>query len=89
MHEELKLMAQCGLTPMQILEAATLRPAQYFKMETEIGAIRENMLADLVLLDANPLQDIGNASKINAVVRDGKLHDRCALDQMLKVLETE
>jgi imidazolonepropionase-like amidohydrolase len=89
LHEELKLMAKCGLTPMQILEAATLKPAQYFKMETEIGAIRENMLADLVLLDANPLQDIANTSKINAVVRDGKLHDRRALDQMLEALETE
>jgi len=89
LHEELKLMAECGLTPMQILEAATLRPAQYFNLETEIGAIRENMLADLVLLDANPLVDIGNTSKINAVVRDGKLHDRRALDQMLKELEVE
>jgi len=89
LHEELKLMAKCGLTPMQILESATLRPAQYFKMETEIGVIRRNMLADLVLLDANPLQGIGNTGKINAVVRDGKLHDRRALDQILKVLETE
>ena len=89
LHEELKLLAECGLTPMQILEAATLKPAQYFGMETEIGAIRENMLADLVLLDANPLQNIGNTSKINAVVRDGKLCDRRALDQMLKQLETE
>ena len=89
LHEELKLMAKCGLTPLQILDAATLKPAQYFKMETEIGAIRENMLADLVLLDANPLQDIANTSKINAVVRDGKLHDRHALDQILESLEAE
>ena len=74
---------------MQILEAATLTPAQYFKMDTDLGTIRKNMLADLVLLDANPLEDIRNTSKINAVVRDGKLHDRRALDQMLKVLETE
>ena len=84
LHEELKLLVKCGLTPMQVLEAATLKPAQYFKMETEIGTIRENMLADLVLLDANPLQDIGNTRKIHAVVRYGKLHDRTALDQMLK-----
>jgi imidazolonepropionase-like amidohydrolase len=89
LHEELKLLAECGLTPMQILEAATLKPAQYFKMERRIGAIREHMLADLVLLDANPLQDIGNTSKINAVVRDGRLHDRRALDRMLEALETE
>ena len=89
LHEELKLLAKCGLTPMQILEAATLRPAQYFKLEAELGTIRANMLADLVLLDANPLEDIGNTSKINAVVRDGKLHDRRALDLMLKALESE
>lgn len=89
LHEELKLLAKCGLTPIQILEAATFRPSQYFKMEAELGTIRKNMLADLVLLDANPLQDIGNTSKINAVVRDGKLYDRNALNQMLSELENE
>ena len=87
LHEELRLFVAAGLTPLQALETATLKPAQYFHLEGELGTIRENMLADLILLDANPLDDIDNTRRIRAVVRDGKLHDRAALDRMLQQLE--
>ena len=86
LHEELRLFVEAGLTPLQALETATLKPAQYFHLEGELGTIRKNMLADLILLDANPLDDIDNTRRIRAVVRDGKLHDRAALDRMLQQL---
>ena len=89
LHEELRLFVKAGLTPLQALETATLKPAQYFHLEGELGIIRENMRADLILLDANPLDDIDNTRRIRAVVRDGKLHDRAALDRILRQLETE
>jgi imidazolonepropionase-like amidohydrolase len=87
LHEELRLFVQAGLTPLQALETATWKPAQYFCLEEELGTIAENMLADLILLDANPLEDIDNTRRIRAVVRDGKLHDRNGLDRMLQALE--
>lgn len=87
LHEELSLLVRSGLTPMQAIEAATLRPAQYFGLENQQGAIAEGMLADLVLLNANPLDDITNTQEINAVMRDGHLHTRADLDEILAQLE--
>ena len=89
LHEELALLVKGGLTPLETIEAATLKPAQYFSMDKELGLVQEGMLADLLLLDANPLENIRNTKKINAVIRDGKLHDRAALDQLLDVLEKQ
>lgn len=83
LHEELALLVKGGLTPMEALEAATLRPAQYFKMEDELGLIEKGMLADLVLLEANPIDNIRNTKKISAVVRNGYFFDRAALNDLL------
>ncbi|MEM1119186.1 MAG: amidohydrolase family protein [Bacteroidota bacterium] len=83
LHEELALLVKGGLTPLEAIEAATTKPAEYFKMENELGLVQEGMLADLLLLDANPLDNIRNTLKINAVIRDGKLHDQAALDTMI------
>lgn len=87
LHEELALLVRAGLTPMQVLEAATLRPAQYLGLEHQQGTIGEGMLADLVILDANPLDDITNTQRINAVMRNGHLHTRDDLDGILSQLE--
>lgn len=87
LHEELALLVKAGLTPLEAIEAATVKPAEYFKLDKELGLVQEGMLADLLLLDADPLEDIRNTLKIQAVIRDGKLHDRTALDNMLKDLE--
>jgi hypothetical protein len=87
LHEELVLLVRAGLTPMQALEAATLRPAQFLGLEKQQGTIAKGMLADLVILDANPLEDIANTQRIRAVMRDGHLHTREALDKMLAQLE--
>ncbi len=83
LHDELELLVQAGLTPMEALQAATLSPARFMGREKESGTIEKGKLADLVLLDANPLDDIGNIRRINAVVCRGKLYSRPALDEML------
>lgn len=87
LHEELVVLAKAGLTPMEVLETATLNPARYFNMENELGLVKTNYIADLLLLDANPLEDIGNTKRINAVMKDGKLFDRASLDRILTRLE--
>ncbi len=87
LHEELALLVKAGMTPLQAIEAATTKPAQYFKLEKELGLIQAGFFADLVVLDANPLEDIRNTLKIDAVIRDGKLHDRAALDVLLTATE--
>lgn len=83
LHEELALLVQAGLTPMQALQAATRGPAEFLGKIEEQGTIESGKSADLVLLDANPLDDIHNAQKIRAVVLRGKLFDRAVLDKWL------
>jgi imidazolonepropionase-like amidohydrolase len=88
LHEELALLVQAGLTPMQALQAATKRPAEFLgKLQTE-GTIEQGKIADLLLLDANPIEDIHNTQKIRAVILRGKLLDRNFLDELLSKEET-
>jgi hypothetical protein len=83
LHQELALLVQAGLTPMQALQAATKNPADFLgKLETQ-GTIEAGKTADLLLLDANPLEDIHNTEKIRALILRGKLLDRSTLDQLL------
>jgi imidazolonepropionase-like amidohydrolase len=83
LHEELALLAQAGLTPMQALQTATKNPAEFLgELQTQ-GTIEPGKFADLLLLDANPLMDIRNTQKIRALVLRGKLLDRTALDELL------
>jgi imidazolonepropionase-like amidohydrolase len=83
LHDELALFVKAGLTPMQALQTATLNPARFLGREAELGTIGKNKSADLVLLDANPLADIGNTRRIQAVVLAGRYFSRRDLDQML------
>lgn len=83
LHRELETLVIAGMTPMQALEAATLAPAKYFKREHKQGLIAPEMLADLVLLNADPLQDISNTTKIELVIRGGVVLSRPQLDAML------
>jgi imidazolonepropionase-like amidohydrolase len=71
---EFELMAEAGLTPMQILTAATTNGGKVFARDSQIGAIDPGMSADLVILRANPLADIHNASEIETVIKDGIEH---------------
>ena len=88
LHDELGLLVQSGLTPMQALQAATLNPARFMGRENDLGMVDTGKIADLVLLDANPLDDIGNTRKISAVVFGGKFYSRTSLDEMLAKIET-
>lgn len=88
LHDELEFLVQAGLTPMEALQAATRNPARFMGREHELGTIEKGKLADLVLLGANPLDDISNTRRINAVVYRGKLYSRPALDEMLRKAET-
>jgi imidazolonepropionase-like amidohydrolase len=72
---------------MESLETATSNPAKFLGMEGSLGSVAPGKIADLVLLSANPLEDIRNTQKINAVVSDGRLFDRDALDQILGSVE--
>jgi imidazolonepropionase-like amidohydrolase len=88
LHDELELFVRGGLTPMQALRTATVNASTYLGMEKSFGTIEKGKFADLVLLDANPLIDISNTRKINAVVVNGRLLKRQDLDEMLnKVAE--
>jgi imidazolonepropionase-like amidohydrolase len=83
LHDELAILVEAGLSPMEALQTATLNPARFLGREKDFGSIAPGKLADLVLLDANPLEDIRNTTKINSVVSNGRLLDRNALDQRL------
>jgi imidazolonepropionase-like amidohydrolase len=87
LHDELELLAEAGLRPLQALQAATLNPALFFGVTDDLGTIAEGKLADVVLLDANPLEDIRNTRQIRAVVVNGRLLDRDAIDRMLADVE--
>lgn len=86
LHEELEVLVKAGLTPLEALQTATTNPAKYFNLENELGAIKETMWADLLILDENPLNDIRNTQKINAVIKHGHYMGRSDLDIMLKKL---
>ncbi len=83
LHDELVLMVRGGMSPLEALRAAIVTPAQYVRREAEFGAITAGKIADMVLLDANPLQDIANTRRIHAVVFNGRLFDRAALDRLI------
>lgn len=87
LHDELDLLVRAGLTPMQALQSATLNPARFLGKEDDFGTVTRGKMADLVLLDANPLEDIANTNKIAAVVYEGKLFPKAALDEMLSNVE--
>src|SRR4030095_11165735 len=88
LHDELALLVQAGFTPMEALQAATFNPARFLGKEKELGTIEKGKIADLVLLDANPLLDIANTQKINGVVVAGKLINKSELQRMLSTIET-
>lgn len=82
-HEELALMVASGLTPYEALATGTVNPARYFGEDGKRGRIAPGYAADLVLLGANPLEDIANVTRIEGVVRQGRWLSRERLDTML------
>jgi len=87
LHDELALFVQAGFTTFEALQAATRNPAEYLNRLNELGTVEKGKLADLVLLEANPLEDINNTKKIAAVVFDGRYLSREARAKMLLEIE--
>ncbi len=86
LHDELGFLVEAGLSPIEALRSATSNPARCLGI-TDTGSIDKGKIADLVLLDDNPMADIANSRKISGVVVAGKFFERPALDAMLR--ETE
>jgi len=87
LHEELVVLVDAGLSPLEAIKTATLNPARYFNMEDELGTVSEHKWADLVILDANPLEDIKNTQHIHSVFKQGKHYSREKLDKKLSDLK--
>jgi hypothetical protein len=84
LHDEMALYVECGMTPFEALRSATIVPVNFLKMSDSLGTIKKGKLADLVLLNANPLEDIKNTTKINTVIANGKLHEKSYIDSILR-----
>jgi imidazolonepropionase-like amidohydrolase len=87
LHDELEWLVKAGLSPMAALQAATRDPAIYLGRAQELGTVEQGKIADLLLLDADPAQDIRNTRRIAAVIAGGKVFSREALDRMLGEIE--
>jgi imidazolonepropionase-like amidohydrolase len=87
-HDELALLVEAGLPPLAALQAATRNAAQFVGQLDSRGTIEVGKTADLVLLDKDPLADIHNTRSIQAVVLNGRLFQRAALDAMLAKAQT-
>ncbi|PYX45296.1 MAG: amidohydrolase, partial [Acidobacteria bacterium] len=87
LHQELQRFVAAGFTPLEALQTATLNPAKFLGMQDRLGSIEKGKLADLVLLDANPLEDIRNTHKIAGMVVNGRYLSRSDLDNMLAGVE--
>jgi len=88
LHDELQLFVEAGLTPLEALQTATINPAIFLGRKKDLGTVEKRKLADLVLLDQNPLADISNTKKIFAVVVNGRLLERKDLDELLVNLKS-
>lgn len=77
---ELELFVQAGLSPLEALRTATINPARFLEREKELGSVSIGKIADLVLLDANPLEDVRHLRRVRAVVLNGRLLERAQLE---------
>jgi imidazolonepropionase-like amidohydrolase len=88
LHEELALfVGELGLTPAQALERATRSSAEFLGLGDSLGTIAPGKLADVVLLGADPLADLGNLRHVDTVVMRGRLFTRADLDMLLAAVE--
>lgn len=80
LHREMELLVAAGISPLDVIRIGTLNAAKFIGKEKELGSISVGKLADMVLLDADPLADIDNAKKINMVIKNGVIIDRSKLE---------
>lgn len=88
-HDEMAHLVRAGMTPAQVLRAATIDAARYAGLDQISGSVAVGKRADLVLLEANPLDNIGNARRIRAVFLNGRLYDRTRLDDLLTFVRAQ
>jgi imidazolonepropionase-like amidohydrolase len=82
LHDELGLLVEAGLTPLQALRTATVNPAQFLGIK-DMGTIAPGMKANLIVLNANPMESIANMGRISSVIMSGTLYTRKQLDDLL------
>ena len=87
LHDELALFVQAGLSPMEALQTATLNPAKFLGLTDSLGTIEKGKFADLVLLDANPLDDINHTKDIAGVITNGRYLPKETLQGILSKIE--
>lgn len=80
-HWELWMLVQGGMTPLEALRSATLKGAQYLGLDRDIGSLEPGKLADLVVLEKNPLEEIRNSESVATVVANGRVYEGRNLDQ--------
>ncbi|PYF76807.1 imidazolonepropionase-like amidohydrolase [Pedobacter nutrimenti] len=81
-HWELWMLVQGGMTPMQAIKCATVNGALYLGMDKEIGSLEKGKLGDLIVMDANPLEDIRNSEKIKYVMVNGRIYDSMTMNEI-------
>jgi imidazolonepropionase-like amidohydrolase len=87
LHDELAMMVHYGLPVHEALKASVINGPAFFNLSEDFGSVDKNKIADLLILDANPLTDIHNTKKIYALIRKGIYLDRAALDNLLRITE--
>jgi imidazolonepropionase-like amidohydrolase len=87
LHDELRRFVEAGISPVDALRSATYKPAEFLGLLDSLGTVEAGKLAEMVLLDANPLDDINNTTKINMVFTGGRVYRRPALDSILAAVE--
>jgi hypothetical protein len=76
LHQEMQILVEAGLSPMDVIKGTTLYPATFFGKEKDLGTVEVGKRGDLLVIDGDPLADISNTKKIAVVVQDGKVIDR-------------
>ena len=82
-HWEMWSFALGGMSPMEALETGTIAPARYLGMEQELGSLEAGKLADIVILSANPLENIELSDQVEKVMLNGRLYDAATLDEQV------
>lgn len=83
LHEELVRLVEAGPTPLEALQAATINPAHVLGMADSLGTIEPGKLADLILLDANSLENIRNTQRLGVVIANGRLYRHAELEGLV------
>ena len=84
LHQEIQELNEAGLNTLEALQTATINPSIYFNLQDSLGRIKNNYVADLIILAKNPLEDIRNTKSILAVIKDGNYLDRNYLDSIVR-----